>query len=237
MKITKKTPEKVEFIAEIDEELANAIRRSANEIDIYAIDELELYKNDSVLYDEIIAHRVGLIPLQKESIKTKEVTLKLSEKGPKTVYSGDMKGNAKVVFDKIPITKLEEGQEIEFVAKGRLGKGAEHIKFSPGLVYYRHNADIKIKNPNCAECADACPKDVFENKDGKISIKNIQKCDLCGACTEICQESGKECIELNKGDGIQFIVESFGMIEASKILEESINVLNQNLDEVKKSLK
>jgi len=64
MKIIKKTKEKVESVAEIDESLANAIRRSANEIPVLAIENLEIHKNDSVLYDEIIAHRLGLVPLE-----------------------------------------------------------------------------------------------------------------------------------------------------------------------------
>ena len=51
MKIISKKPEKLIFIAEIEENLANAIRRSANEIPILAVDELEIHKNDSVLYD------------------------------------------------------------------------------------------------------------------------------------------------------------------------------------------
>ena len=56
--------------------LANAIRRSVLEIPIMAIDNVEISKNDSALYDEIIAHRLGLIPIKtSKTIKqTGEVT-------------------------------------------------------------------------------------------------------------------------------------------------------------------
>jgi len=237
MKTLKKTSEKVEFIAEIEEELANAIRRSVNEIEILAVDELEIHKNDSVLYDEIIAHRIGLVPLKKDTIKTKDVKLKLVEKGPKIVYSGDLKGGAKVVYDKIPITKLEDGQEIEFIASAILGKGIEHVKYSPGLFYYRNVADIKIKDSGCNICAEVCPKNVFETKDGKVFVKNLENCDLCEMCVDECEKQGKECVEINKGKELMISIESFGMIDATKILEESVKVLNQNLGEIKKSLK
>ncbi|MBU0957418.1 MAG: DNA-directed RNA polymerase subunit D [Nanoarchaeota archaeon] len=233
----KNTPEKIEFAFEGEEELANAIRRSANEVEVFAIHELEIHKNDSVLYDEIIAHRVGLIPLKKDSVKTKEVTMKLVEKGPKTVYSGDMKGNAKVVYDKMIITKLEDGQEIEFIAKGKLGKGTEHVKYSPGLVFYRNVADIKIKDPNCEDCASVCPLDVFDIKDGKVSVKNLENCDMCESCIEECKKKGKDSIEIKKGKGLVFSIESYGQIDAPAIFEESIKTLNQNLNEVKKALK
>ena len=70
------------FKAEIDESLTNAIRRYINKIPLLAIDEVEISKNDSALYDETVAHRMGLIPLKtKEKLKEgSEIKLKLSVK-------------------------------------------------------------------------------------------------------------------------------------------------------------
>src|SRR3989344_4783724 len=96
-------PEKIVLKIEANETLANAIRRSVSEIPTLAVDEVEIYKNDSALYDEMVAHRIGLIPLKTEkgmSSKTK-IELKLVKTGPCTVYSGDLDGNAEVVYDKI----------------------------------------------------------------------------------------------------------------------------------------
>ncbi len=50
-------------------ELANALRRSVDEIPVLAINEVDIYKNDSALYDEIIAHRLGLIVLKNQKLK------------------------------------------------------------------------------------------------------------------------------------------------------------------------
>jgi len=66
MEIITKSPEKIVFIAKINESLANSIRRSVGLTSIMAIEELEILKNDSALYDETIAHRMGLIPIKMD---------------------------------------------------------------------------------------------------------------------------------------------------------------------------
>ena len=61
-----KEKQKLSFVTDMSTSLANAIRRSVLEIPVMAIDEVEIVKNDSALYDEIIAHRIGLIPIKTE---------------------------------------------------------------------------------------------------------------------------------------------------------------------------
>src|SRR3989338_10467263 len=121
---------KLVFSVEINESLANAIRRYVNEVPSLAVDEVEIMKNDSALYDETVAHRIGLIPLKTDKVKEGEVVqlkLNVSREGP--VYSGDLKGGADVVYGKIPITILQAEQEMEILATARLGTGKEHAKF------------------------------------------------------------------------------------------------------------
>ncbi len=130
---------------QVSESLANAIRRSTAEVPTLAIDEVEIFKNDSALYDEMLAHRLGLVPLKTEksmNAKTK-IDLKLSKVGPCTVYSGDLTGSAEVVYGKIPLTILGEGHKLELVGTAILGKGIEHAKYIPGLAYYRHLINVK----------------------------------------------------------------------------------------------
>ena len=67
MEIIEQTPLKLVMRMPANDSLANAIRRSINEIPILAVDEVEIYKNDSALYDEFLAHRVGLVPLKTEA--------------------------------------------------------------------------------------------------------------------------------------------------------------------------
>lgn len=236
MKIIEKSKEKIIFIAEIDESLANAIRRSVLEIPILAIDEVEIHKNDSALYDEVIAHRLGLIPLENEKLDLKNecsckgkgcskctIQLKLVAKGPGTIYSSALKGKAKPVYDNIPIVILNEKQELELIAFASPGKGIEHAKYSPGLVYYRNLAEIKIdKSKLDKECVEACPHKIITEKG--VNEKDIYKCDLCEACVEKCKG-----IEVKPTKEIIFFIESFRQITAEEILVEAVKALKENL--------
>jgi len=142
---------------------ANALRRiMISEIPTMAIEWVDFKKNDSALYDEIIAHRLGLIPLtydrkfyklpeecREASVKDSQcyVKLTLKKKGPCMVYSGDLKSedeSVKPVFDKIPIVELFDGQELELIAYARLGYGREHIKWQGAVVGYSIDDNGKI---------------------------------------------------------------------------------------------
>ena len=74
--------EKLSFkIKDTDLSLVNALRRIIVEnVPVLAIDRVDFSKNDSVLYDEILAHRLGLIPL-KTNIKTFKLKEECSCKG------------------------------------------------------------------------------------------------------------------------------------------------------------
>jgi len=250
-----KDKEKIVFEADIDESLANAIRRSVLEIPILAIDEVEFFKNDSALYDEIIAHRLGLVPLETEKTFTEiencsckgkgcakcSVDLKIKAIGPCTVYSKDLKGKAKPVYDNIPIVILDKDQELELVARATLGRGIKHAKYSPGLIYYRNLAKIEINgdcdSEACKACIEACPQKILKIEKNKIQVEDIYKCDLCEACVEECKKQGKNAVKIDKGENLIFFIESWGQIEAKEIFTKAIDVLNHNLKELSKQVK
>ncbi|MFH1307479.1 MAG: DNA-directed RNA polymerase subunit D [archaeon] len=251
MKILQKSKEKMIIEDEMDESLANAIRRSALEIPILAVNEVEIYKNDSALYDEIIAHRLGLIPLVTDKTFTEQdkctckgkgcakcsVQLKISTKGKISVFSGDLKGKAKVVYDKMPIVILAEGQELELVATATLGKGINHTKYSPGLIYYRNLAEIEINKDcdACKKCIEVCPYSLIKvDKKAVIDNKELWKCDLCEACVETCKNHGKNAIKVKPGKDIIFFVESWGQLEAKEVFTKAIDSLKDNLKVFKK---
>lgn len=140
----------------VDTAYANTLRRIMGfEVPVMAIEEVEFRKNTSILYDEMISHRLGLIPLTTDlksynmmsECKCKgagcascTVKLILKAQGPCTVYSSDIKSKdpeIKPINGKMPIVKLLEGQELEFEATAVLGQGKEHSKWCPGLVYYK----------------------------------------------------------------------------------------------------
>ncbi len=234
MEIIEKKENKMNFILEADETLLNSIRRYVNQIPVLAVDELEISKNDSPLYDETIAHRVGLIPL-KNSGKDGE-KLKLNVKKEGTVYSEELKGDIKVVYEKIPITLLDKGQEISFTAIVKKGKGSEHSKFSPGLIFYRNVFEIKV-DKNCPkEVISSCPKGILKLKDGKILVEEDFKCDFCGACEEYCEKIGKEGIKINPTKNLLITIESFGQLGIEEIFKKSMEFLKKDLAEISKKI-
>ncbi len=239
------TNNNLKIVLETNEELLNAIRRSVNEIPILAIDEVDIHKNDSALYDEILAHRLGLIPLQEgrklEEFEDKPSTknqleLSLKAKGPCTVYSGNFKGETKPIYDKMPIIILGEDQELQLVAFARLGKGKDHAKYSPGLVYYRHVSEITIKKPEGAKKILEKIKDslITPLKDNlKVNETYKSDKDIDYIQTLIKDDS----IEVKTGQEIVLFIESWGQKKPKEIFNEAVKVLDKNLKEFLKLFK
>jgi len=233
-KITK-TDEKVVFISDMSLTLANAIRRSANEIPILAISEVDIYKNDSALYDEVLAHRMALIPLKNRKVKEGDVVeMKLNVKANGKqidVVSGDFGEDS--VYEGLPLTILDKNQEVVVVAKATQGKAINHAKYSPGLVHYRILNKIEIGKDaeKRQELAEIYPE-VFSVEAGKLAVKNDWKFDL-----DVEDLKEFEGIKVTPTDNIVFIIESWGQISAEDIFEGAVKALNKNLDEVSKSLK
>ncbi|MEM5852853.1 MAG: DNA-directed RNA polymerase subunit D [Candidatus Aenigmatarchaeota archaeon] len=166
VKILKRNGMEMSFSVEgISPGFANALRRIMMvEVPTMAIEWVDFKKNDSALPDEIIANRLGQIPLtfdkkaynlpseckcEGKGCGRCKVELILKEKGPKMVYSGDLKSSAKdvkPVFDKIPIVELFDGEELQFEAIAQLGVGREHIKWQAAVVGYNYEGDKFVFN-------------------------------------------------------------------------------------------
>ena len=234
MELISKTDEKMKFVAEIDVSLANAIRRSVSEIPTLAISEADIYKNDSALYDEIIAHRLGLVPLKNKKLKKDEdieLKIKVKGKGERTeVLSGSL--GEDVVYKDMPIVLLEEGQEIELIARAKTGIALNHSRFSPGMIFYKHLPKIKISNDGekNSELAELYPK-VFKFIGGKLKVEDASECDLD-------QEdvSSYKGISIEFGNEIVFGIESWGQIKPKDIFIEACDVLKENLAKVVKGI-
>jgi DNA-directed RNA polymerase subunit D len=238
MQVINKKNNQITFSAEVDESLANAVRRYVDQIPVLAVDEVEISKNDSPLYDETIAHRIGMVPLKMEkgfNDKTEEQLVLVAKKDG-IVYSEEMKGKVKLVHDRIPITVLKKGQELEIVATARVGKGSKHCKFSPGLMFYRNKMKVKVDKDCPKEVVSACPKNVFKLDNGKVSVADEDKCDMCEACTDLCIKMKKNSIELIPTEELVITVESFGQIPEEEIFKGAIEALTEDLKEVSKNI-
>ncbi len=238
MKIIDKKDHQITFSTELDESLANAIRRYVDQISILAVDEVEISKNDSPLYDETIAHRIGLVPLKMDkTISEKSVEpITLIAKKDGIIYSEEMKGKVKPVYDKIPITILKKGQELEILATARVGKGSRHSKFSPGLMFYRNLIKVKVDKDCPKEIINSCPLGVFGLEDGKVAVIDENKCDMCEMCVDMARKMGKNSIELTPTGELVITIESFGQIDEKEIFKRAIEILQDDLKEVSKKI-
>ena len=232
MEVIIKTPEKLIIRTDSNYSILNAVRRSVEEVPTLAIEEVEIFKNDSALYDEVLAHRIGLVPLKNEGKMTNKTTgsLSLKKGGPCTVYSGDFKGDLKVVYDTIPLTILEMDQEIEIVATAVVGTGLQHAKYVPGLIYYRHLFEVKSGNVKIDSIVQNSQEVIKPEKKGSRWI-----CDLGDSQVDEIKSLDKD--SLSNSSEFLLIVESFGMFDAEKIFTKAIESLQKNVESFEESLK
>jgi DNA-directed RNA polymerase subunit D len=131
---------------------ANGIRRAMiADVPTFSIDTVRFIENSSVMFDEQIGLRLGLVPLTTppgEFEEGAEVTLSLDVQGPETAYSGDLVSSDPMVEpadDNIPIIDLKEGQRLEIEADAVLDSGRDHAKHQGGVaVGYRHLQQVEV---------------------------------------------------------------------------------------------
>ena len=232
MEIVENNADKIVIKMASNESLANSIRRSILEVPTLAIDEVEFFKNDSALYDEYLAHRIGLVPLRmdkKMNDKT-EVEFKLVKKGPCTVYAGDLKGQIEAVHAAIPLVLLEKDQELELVATARIGKGIDHAKYIPGMSYYRHLFEVKTKDKRIETM-------ILQSR-GLVKPEKVKDAWLCDINEAVVNEiESEDASAIKQSDQIVMVIESYGSMTAQEILITAAGALGENLEQLEKALK
>ncbi|MFQ6094607.1 MAG: DNA-directed RNA polymerase subunit D [Candidatus Bathyarchaeia archaeon] len=257
IEIIRKDENSINFkVGGISSAFANTLRRIIiSEVPTMAIDEVVIIENSSVLHDEILALRLGLIPLKTDldsynlpeecicksefgcnlcrSILTLDVE---AENGVRTVYSGDLipdDPDIVPVSDRIPIVKLASGQKVRLEAYTRLGRGKVHAKWQPvSMCVYRYMPIINIDDDRCdacGECVKFCPRDILVNEDGQIKIQNLVECTLCKDCVNVCKKD-PAAIEVNWDDKtFIFNIESTGVLPIERIVSEALDILHKKI--------
>ena len=236
---------------------ANTLRRlMVDDVPTMAVEDVEFQKNNSILYDEMVAHRLGLIPL-KTDLKSYNVPEKCkcegkgcnrcqlkmvlrATKGSGMVYASELKSKdpaVKPVYPDTPIVKLLKGQTLELEATAVLGTGRQHVKWSPCHVWYKYKPIVEItgdvKNPEAIIEVDH--NNIFEIKDRKLTINKdkVLECDLSLDFSEI----DKNVKVTASNTDFVYYIESFGQLGCKEIINKALDILDEQLDEFVEELK
>ncbi|XP_026165999.1 DNA-directed RNA polymerases I and III subunit RPAC1 isoform X2 [Mastacembelus armatus] len=162
----------------IDAAIANAFRRILlAEVPTMAIEKVFIYNNTSIVQDEVLAHRLGLIPIRADprlfeyrntgegsaedegsEIDTIQLQLKIKcsrnpraskdSSDPRELYLNHMDSTIGPVHEDILIAQLRPGQELDIVMHCIKGIGKDHAKFSPvATASYRLLPEITLLEP------------------------------------------------------------------------------------------
>jgi DNA-directed RNA polymerase subunit D len=239
---------------------ANALRRAMiSDVPTLAIEDVRIYDNTSALFDEMLAHRLGLIPIRTDLDAYSDrascscggagcpgcaVTFTLSAEGPKIVTSGDLipqDPKAVPVHDNIPVVKLVQGQKLVLEAKAVVNTGKEHAKWQPTLVCgYKNHPAIGISDAcdACGMCVDECPRGILVIKGKKVEVSagKLQECSMCRLCERACIATGigeEPAIRISaEPDRFIFVVESDGSLPVKEILLRALKHIKRQSDEL-----
>ncbi|MGI6472171.1 MAG: DNA-directed RNA polymerase subunit D [Candidatus Methanomethylophilaceae archaeon] len=248
--------------------MANALRRTMmSDIPKMAIDTVEFhlgtieindkeYESATPLFDEIIAHRLGMIPVptdlelftfkdqcvcEGEGCPNCTIMYSINEHGPGTVMSGNMVplGNPdfKVKDEFIPIVELTEDQAVLIYAHAVMGTAKDHVKWQvTSGVGYKYFPLVKIDPERASteaalNCVKICPKNVFGVQDGKLVVENSISCTLCKSCMESVNNDGSVVV---KGDDENFLFtfETDGSLTAEQTLIKTIEILSEKAADI-----
>ncbi|UCF11647.1 MAG: DNA-directed RNA polymerase subunit D [Thermoplasmatales archaeon] len=245
-------------IEDTDVYFVNSLRRiMLSELPKLAIHDVIIYDNTSPLFDEIIAHRLGMIPLPtdlrllvtKEDCKCKgkgcpscTVRYTLSKEGEGVVYSGDLQPENEswaIKEDKIPIVELSKDQRIILEVEANLGKGTDHAKWQTVQApSYKLDYTIETDKKRIDEVKELIkqlPKDLVELKGNKLEMKDVTKLPILESY--INKEKADYITVKRDPSKITLIFETDGSLNAKDALKESVNILVKKYEEFGKLLK
>lgn len=222
----------------------NSLRRAIMcDVPCLAIDSVHFYDNDSVVFDEMLAHRLGLLPV-KTDVKTykkgDKVKLVLEKTGPGVVTSKDIKcidPKIEIVDKKIPITKLGKEEKIKLEMNAVMGTGAEHAKYQPALVAYNEVPilDSEKTYTNAKEIVADFPEGVIEAKAGKLFLLDPYNIKTQNPLGDLLTKHG---VKLKYSDtDFVLMIETTGQLSAKEVVDAALKALGDKLEEFKEEAK
>jgi len=218
---------------------ANGIRRAMiADVPTFSVDTVRVIENSSVMFDEQIGLRLGLVPLTTDLDDFEigdEVTLSIDVSGPETAYSGDLVSSDPLVEPadaNIPIIDLKDGQRLEVEADAVLDRGREHAKHQGGVaVGYRHLQRVEVVG-DTGEFEDDEPhilRGVIED-DGELVPTDEFDNDLTN------RYPGKELDVHDVPNAFVFHVETDGSLSVEELTLRAVDTIRSRADELREAV-
>jgi DNA-directed RNA polymerase subunit D len=234
----------------------NALRRTLSaEVPKLAIDKVTFYDNTSALFDEIVAHRLAMLPVptdpstlnltgqvDAEGKPAYVVRYTLTKEGPCTVYSSDLEPEDprfKIADAKVPIVDLLAGQRLILEAEAVLGIGTQHAKWqvcqAVGYKYYPH-AEVNAKKitPELAQAAVArSPAGILQVDGGRLVILKPEDVNRADEAEKILGDAFRITYDDRK---FIFRFETDGSLTAADALMKALDILKQRFKVVQDAM-
>ena len=239
---------------------ANSIRRAMiGEVPTLAIETVKIYDNTSALFDEMLTHRLGLIPIRSneeclvpqsrcscggEGCPSCSVIFTMSVEGPAMVYSRDLISQDPRISPAepdIPIVKLIKDQKVVLEARAVMSVGREHAKWQPTTACgYKVHPVIQVSDTcdGCGQCVDECPRGILEVRNKRVAVieGQLEKCSLCQLCVRACMNTGigdEPGIKVTTDESrFLFVVEGDGSLPVREIIGQALEYIRTQSSEL-----
>ena len=222
-------------------------------------DEEREYESISAMFNEIISHRIGMLPIPTDEktveafansidddSKQPDIMYSLHKQGPCTVYSGDLEpvsGDDSLVIpeSKVPIVKLGKGQAILVYAKAIMGNAKKHAKWQCVVAprFYQAPALTVSSGRGSKTVLETVGKSKFKKK-GKNQIIDdpVEAHEALRKLEKLWNnQDAQDSIEVTtKKDHFIFEFETNGAMKAKLALEQALKALDKQSKELISSI-
>ncbi|MCI4371921.1 MAG: DNA-directed RNA polymerase subunit D [Thermoplasmata archaeon] len=256
------------LLEEAEPAYANALRRVlVSDVPKMAIEDVEFhlgpiraedgkeYESVSPLFDEMIAHRLGLIPIptdlglynRREDCPTCHgegcpnctIIYSVNKRGPGLVTSADLEpiGDAKLRprDAKIPIVKLGDGQAMLIYATAVLGSGKDHAKWQATHgVGYRYYPILKAGNKTLDALDPAVPFCESHMQSTSTEEEEVLRLSTdCKMCEKFSETYKVDSVKAgNDPTRIVLEFETDGSMEAKAVFVAALDILGKRFAEL-----
>lgn len=264
MKILQNDPDSIKIKVQTHVPMLNTLRRVLlSEVETFAIDIVHIYRNESALDDNQLAHRIGLIPIPEintENFQRREHcscnldcdrcclqfrldVLNTTEEERVVTSTDFVSYHTFSLMENVLVCTLPPQGQISLLAKAYLGNGKEHVKWSHIAVPTFHPFPV-ITFEEKPDNVSASTSDLFLFQRGKIKpnfekdVSHVLNCN--GKTIRLTTGKAKVItaevfIQPHEKDFL-FSFQTIGTFNAKENFNKAIDILCRKLDTLKQAL-